>query len=91
MKLCALAHSAMLARALHTWSGVIVMLDWCACSRSLRGQFGVVVFAFVTLRPAVPSGNCCASPAAPLGDFCADSLRGRLRFFALVVLVRLHP
>jgi hypothetical protein len=24
---------------------------------------------------------CCASPAAPLGDFCTDSLRGRLRFF----------
>jgi hypothetical protein len=24
--------------------------------------------------------TCCASPAAPLGDFCADSLRGRLRF-----------
>jgi hypothetical protein len=37
MKLCALAHSAMLAKALRTWSGVIVMLDWCACSRSLRG------------------------------------------------------
>jgi hypothetical protein len=34
---------------------------------------------------------CCASPAAPLGGFCTDSLRGRLRFFALVVLVRLHP
>jgi hypothetical protein len=80
MKLCALAHSAMPAKALRTWSGVIVMLDWCACSRSLRVQFGVVVFAFVTLRPAVPSGN-----------FGTDSLRGRLRFFALVVLVRLHP
>jgi hypothetical protein len=79
MKLCALAHSAMLAKALRTWSGVIVMLDWCACSRSLRGQFGVVVFAFVTLRPVVPSGNCCT-----------DSLRGRLRFFTLV-LVWLHP
>jgi hypothetical protein len=79
MKLCALAHSAMLAKALRAWSGVIVMLDWCACGRSLRGQFGVVVFAFVALRPAVPSGNCCT-----------DSLRGRLRFFALV-LVRLHP
>jgi hypothetical protein len=25
--------------------------------------------------------TCCASPAAPLGDFCADSLRDRLRFF----------
>ena len=80
MKLCALAHSAMLARALHTWSGVIVMLDWCACSRSLRGQFGVVVFAFVMLRPA-----------APLGNYCTDSLRGGLRFFALVVLDWLHP
>ena len=23
--------------------------------------------------------TCCAGPAAPLGDFCADSLRERLR------------
>jgi hypothetical protein len=36
--------------------------------------------------------TCCAIPAAPLGDFGADSLRDRLRVFpALVVLVRLHP
>jgi hypothetical protein len=54
-------------------------LVWCAGSRSLRGQFGVVVFALVKLRPA-----------APLSDCCTDSLRGRLRFFALVVLARLH-
>ena len=80
MKLGAPAHLAMLAKALHTWSDVFVMLDWCVYSRSWRGQFGVVVFAFVTLRPAVPSGN-----------FCADGLCGRLRFFALAVLVRLHP
>jgi hypothetical protein len=78
MKLCALVHSAMLAKALRTWSGVIVMLDWCACSRSLRGQFGVVVF--ITLRLA-----------APLGDCCTDSLRGGLRFFALIALAQLHP
>ena len=80
MKLGAPAHLAMLAKALRTWSGVFVMLVWCACSRSLCGQFGVVVFALVKLRSA-----------APLGDFCADSLRGKLRFFALVVLVWLHP
>jgi hypothetical protein len=80
IKLCALAHSAVIAKALRTWSGVFVMLDWCAYGRSWRGQFGVVVFAFVTLRPAVPSGNCCT-----------NSRRGRLRFFALGVLVRLHP
>jgi hypothetical protein len=80
MRLCAFAHSVMLAKALRTWSGVFVMLVWCACSRSLCGQFGVVVFALVKLRPATPLGNCCM-----------DSLRGRLRFFALVVLVRLHP
>jgi hypothetical protein len=55
MKLCALAHLAMLVR-----SGVFVMLDWCVYSRSWRGQFDVVVFAFVTIRPAVPSGNFCA-------------------------------
>jgi hypothetical protein len=80
MRLCARAHLAMLAKALCTWSGVFVMLDWCAYSRSWRGQFGVVVFCFFILCPAVPSGN-----------FCADGLRSRLRFFALVVLVRLHP
>jgi hypothetical protein len=80
MKLCALAHLAMFAEALHAWSGVFIMLDWCVYSRSWRGQFGVVVFAFVTLRPDVPSGN-----------FCADGLCSGLRFFALAVLVRLHP
>jgi hypothetical protein len=80
VKLCALAHLPMLAKALCAWSGVFVMLDWCVYSRFWRGQFGVVVFAFVTLRPAVPSGN-----------FCADGLCSGLRFFALAVLVRLHP
>ena len=80
MRLCALAHLAMLVKALCTWSGVFVMLDWCAYSRSWRGQFGVVVFAFVALCPAMPSGN--------LG---VDSLCSGLRFFALAVLVRLHP
>jgi hypothetical protein len=80
MMLCAFAHSAMLTKALRTWSGVFVMLVWRACSRSLRGQFGVVFFALVVL-----------GPAAPLGDFCTDSFRGKLQFFALVVLVRLHP
>jgi hypothetical protein len=80
MKLGAPAHLAMLAMALRTWSGVFVMLDRCVYSRSWRGQFGVVVFAFFTLRPAVPSGN-----------FCADGLCSRLRFFTLAVLVRLHP
>jgi hypothetical protein len=43
-------------------------------------EFGVVVFALVKLRPAAPLGNCCT-----------DSLRGRLRFFALVVLAWPHP
>jgi hypothetical protein len=62
------------------WSGVFVMPVWHVCSRSSRGQFGVVFFALV-----VPG------PAAPFGAFCTDSLRGRLRFLALVVLVRLHP
>jgi hypothetical protein len=80
MRLCAFAHLAMLTKALRTWSDVFVMSVWCACSRSLRGQFGVVIFALVVL-----------GPAAPLGDFCTDTLRGRLRFSALVVLVRLQP
>jgi hypothetical protein len=70
----------MLTKVLRTWSGEFVMSVWCACSRSLRGQFGVVIFALVVL-----------GPAAPLDDFCTDTLRGRLRFFALVVLVRLRP
>jgi hypothetical protein len=38
-----------------------VMSVWRACSRSLRGQFGVVFSALVVL-----------GPAAPLGDFCTD-------------------
>jgi hypothetical protein len=81
MSLYAFAHSAMLTKALRTWSGVFVMSVWCACSQSLRGQFGVFIFALVVL-----------GPAAPLGDFCTDTLRGRRpRFSALVVLVRLHP
>jgi hypothetical protein len=53
----------MLTKALHTRSGVFVMSVWRACSWSLRGQFGVVFFALVVL-----------GPAAPLGDFCMDSL-----------------
>jgi hypothetical protein len=80
MRLCAFAHSVMLMKALRTWSGVFVVSVWHACSRSLRGQFGVVFFVLVAL-----------GLAAPLGDFCTDTLHGRLRFFALVVLVRLHP
>jgi hypothetical protein len=63
MRLCAFAHSAMLTKALCTRSGVFVMSIWRACSWSLRGQFGVVFFALVVL-----------GPAAPLGDFCTDSL-----------------
>jgi hypothetical protein len=34
----------------------------------------------------------CDSPAAPLGDFCTESLLEKdFDFFALVVLIRLHP
>ena len=62
--------------------GLVYLLCWSGAHvvGLLRGQFGVVVFALVKLRPAAPLGNCCT-----------DSLRGRLRFFALVVLARLHP
>jgi hypothetical protein len=80
MRLCVFAHLVMLTKALRTWSGVFVVSVWRACSRSLRGQFGVVFFALVAL-----------GLTAPLGDFCMDTLHRRLRFFALVVLVRLHP
>jgi hypothetical protein len=54
MRLCAFAHPAMFAKALSAWTGVFVMLVWCACSRPLSGQFGVAVFALVRLRAAVP-------------------------------------
>ena len=76
------------AEALCTLSGVIIvglsadglMLSFllllyqfgCALRRLLCGVF-VIDFGF--------SCTCCAGPAAPLGDFCADSLRGRLWFF----------
>jgi hypothetical protein len=63
MRLGAFAHSAMLTKALRTWSGVFVMSVGRACRRSLRRQFGVVFFALVVI-----------GPAAPLGDFCTDSL-----------------
>jgi hypothetical protein len=41
MRLCAFAHSAMLIKALRTWSSVFITSARRACSRSLRGQFGV--------------------------------------------------
>jgi hypothetical protein len=63
MRLGAFTHSAMLMKALRTWSGVFVMSVSRACSRSMRRQFGVVFFAPVVL-----------GPAAPLGDFCTNSL-----------------
>ena len=56
MKLGAPAHLAMLAKALRTWSGVFVMLDWCVYSRSWRGQFGVVVFVSARMVFAVDFG-----------------------------------
>jgi hypothetical protein len=61
----------MLAKALRTLSGVFVMLVWCACSRSLRGQFGVVVFALVKLRPAAP----CFGKPGESGPGVLESLR----------------
>jgi hypothetical protein len=60
------------------------LLCWSGCTlrRLLHGKPSWWTSIFRTY---------CASSAAPLGDFCTDSLRGRLRFFALIVLVRLHP
>jgi hypothetical protein len=69
MRLCAFAHSAMLTKALRTWSGVFVMSVRRACSRSWRGQFGVVFGGILRFFTLVVFG-----PAAPLGDFCMDSL-----------------
>ena len=63
----------------------LLLLYWfgCALRRLLRGVFAID-FGF--------SRTCSAGPAAPLGDFCADSLRDRHRiFFALVVLSPAAP
>jgi hypothetical protein len=35
--------------------------------------------------------TCCAVPAAPLGDFCLESLLEKTSITARVVLFRLHP
>jgi hypothetical protein len=63
----------------------LLLLYWfgCALRRLLRGVFAIDFgfFALVVL-----------GPAAPLGDFCADSLRDRHWVFShLLCLVRLHP
>jgi hypothetical protein len=74
IKLCALAHSAVLARALRTWSGVIVMLDWCACSRSLRGQLVwsfLLLLRFVRLCP-----RAAVARIVPVVDFDFSHLLG---------------
>jgi hypothetical protein len=55
MKLCALAHSDMLTKALRTWSGVIAMLYLVGvrvvglCADFART--GVIVIALARLRP----------------------------------------
>jgi hypothetical protein len=54
VKLCALAHLAMLAEA---FARLCPPLQWTSVCRP-----------------------CCASRAAPLGDFCADNLRGSFDF-----------
>jgi hypothetical protein len=74
MRLCAFAHPAMFIKALHTWSSTFIMSVRRACSRSLRGQFGVGFSTGGLLRKTSIFRACCASPAAPLGDFCTDSL-----------------
>jgi hypothetical protein len=74
MRLCAFAHSAALIKALRTWSSVFIMSVRHAYSRSLREQFGVGFSTGSLLRKTSIFRACCASPAAPLGDFCTDSL-----------------
>jgi hypothetical protein len=74
MRLCAFAHPAMFIKALRTWSSTFIMSVRRACSRSLRGQFGVGFSTGSLLRKTSIFRTCCASPAAPLGDFCTDSL-----------------
>jgi hypothetical protein len=72
MRLCACAHPAMLMKALCAWSSMFIMSVRRACSQSLCGQFGLAWIVF--LRKTSIFRSCCASPTAPLGDFCTDSL-----------------
>jgi hypothetical protein len=74
MRLCTFAHPVMFIKALHTWSSTFIMSVWRAYSRSLRGQFGVGISTGSLLRKTSIFRTCCASSAAPLGDFCTDSL-----------------
>jgi hypothetical protein len=74
MRMCACAHLAMLIKALCAWSSTFIMSIRRACSQSLRGQFGVGFSTGSLLRKTLIFRTCCASPAAPLGDFCTDSL-----------------
>jgi hypothetical protein len=76
MRLCAFAHPAMSIGALRTWSSTFIMSVWLRLwSVFLRGQFlGVDFCTDSLLRKTSVLRICCASPAAPLGDFCADSL-----------------
>jgi hypothetical protein len=74
MRLCACAHPAMLIKALCAWSSTFIMSVQRACSQSLRGQFGVGFSTGSLLRETSIFRTCCASPAAPLGNFCTDSL-----------------
>jgi hypothetical protein len=85
-------HPAMLIEALCAWSGMFIMLVRRACSQSLRGQFGVGFSTGSLLRKTLIFRTCCASPTAPLDDFCTDSLfEEDFDFSHFVVLVRLHP
>jgi hypothetical protein len=74
MRLCACVHPAMLVKALCAWSGTFNMSVRRACSQSLSGQFGVGFSTGSLLRKTSIFRTCCASPAAPLGDFCTNSL-----------------
>jgi hypothetical protein len=74
MRLCACAHPAMLIKALRAWSSTFIMSVRCACSQSLHGQFGVGFSTGSLLKKTLILRTCFASPAAPLGDFCTDSL-----------------
>jgi hypothetical protein len=79
MKLCALA-CLCLRRRCALCLVCFVMLCWCDYGRSWRGRFDDVVSAFVVLvrlHPWVSSARTV---------FAVD-----FGFFALVVLVQLHP
>jgi hypothetical protein len=79
MRLCAFAYPAMFIGALRTWSSTFIM----SVRLRLYSVFARTVSRCRLLHGCnVPSilRARCASPAAPLGDFCTDNLLKKTSF-----------